>query len=65
MVLLDNIIQVLALPDLDTLVFISVVLFDGRGIGATFVDVDEAGFSAGGNGFVQKSSCCLFISLSC
>jgi hypothetical protein len=44
--LLDNIIQIFALTDFDPLVFISIVLLYGGCVGATFVDIDQAGFAA-------------------
>ena len=54
MILFDNIIQVLALADLNTLVFVAIVLLDSGSVGATFVDVDQAGFAVRTDGFVQK-----------
>jgi hypothetical protein len=59
--LLDNIIKVLTLSDFHTPIFISVVLFDGRGIGATFVDINQAGFAAGADSLGQKKTRCFLI----
>ena len=61
MILLNNTVQVFALPDFYTLIFIAIVLFDGGSVGAAFVDVDQAGFPVGTDCFVQKSPCGLLI----
>ena len=63
MVLLYYVVQVFALPDFDPLVFIAIVLLDGGSVGATFVDVDQAGFAVRTDGFVQKPSRCFLITL--
>ena len=54
MVLLDDVIQVLALANFNTPVFVCIILLDSSRIGATFVDIDQAGFPVGTNSFVQK-----------
>ena len=53
-ILLDNIIQVLALADFYTLVFIAIVLLDRGRVGATFVNIDQAGLAVGSDGFIQN-----------
>ncbi len=63
MVLLDNIIQVFTLANLDTFVFVTVVLFDGRRIGTTFININETRLSVGADGFGQKASRRLRVSL--
>jgi hypothetical protein len=37
---------IFALTDFDPLVFVSIVLLYGGCVGATFVDIDQAGFAA-------------------
>ena len=64
MILLDNIVQVFTLTDLYTFVFIEIVLFDGGRIGSAFVEINQAGFAAGPNRFVQESASSLRITLS-
>jgi hypothetical protein len=64
MVLLDNIIEVLTLSNFDTLVLIGVVLFDAGRIGSGFVNIDQAGFAVTAESLIQKSPCCLSITLS-
>jgi hypothetical protein len=61
MVLLDNVVQIFALANFDTLVFVSIVLLYGRRIGSAFVDVNQARFAIRANGFIQKTSGCLLI----
>jgi len=56
MILFDNIIQVLALANLDTFVFVTVVLFDRCSVGTTFINIDETRFSVSTDGFGQKAS---------
>jgi len=51
-ILLHNVVQVFTLANLNPLVFVSVVLFDSRSIGTTFVYIDQAGFAVGSNRFV-------------
>jgi len=60
-ILFDNVIQILALADLDAFILVGVVLFDGRRIGPAFIDIDQAGFAAGTNSFVQKAASSLLI----
>ena len=55
MILFDNIVQVLALTNLNALVFISVVLFDSGSNGAALVDIYQAGFTVGADRLVEKS----------
>ena len=45
MILFNDVVEVLALPDLDTLVVIIIVAFDRSCIRTTFVDIDEPRFS--------------------
>ena len=40
MILLDNIIEVFALADFYTLVYIAIVLLENGRIGTTFIDID-------------------------
>jgi hypothetical protein len=63
MILFDNIVQVLALANLDALVLVSVVLLDGRRIGSAFVDIYQARFAVGADRFVEKTPGRLFITL--
>lgn len=63
MVLLNNVVEVLTLPYFDALVLILIVLFNGRSIGATFIDVDQARFPIGPYSLSQKSLGGFFISL--
>ena len=55
MILLNNIVQVFALPDFYTFVFICIVLLNSGRVGTTFVYVDQAGFTVGTDSFVQKA----------
>ena len=64
LILLDNIVQVFTLADLYPFFFIEIVLFDGGRIGSAFVDIYQAKFTAGPNGFVQESASSLRIALS-
>ena len=63
MILFHNVVEIFALADFDTLVYVGIVLFDGGRIGATFININQAGFAAGINSFIQKSSCCSLIPL--
>ncbi len=63
MILLDNVIQLFALPDCYSFVFIFIVLFDGCGVGAALVDIDQAGHATRTNRFVEKTPGCLRITL--
>ena len=54
--LFHDVIQIFALANLDAFVLVSVVLLDGRRIGAALVDIDQARFAIGADGFVQKSA---------
>ena len=54
-ILLHHVIQILALANLDTFIFISVELFDACCIGSTFVDINQAGFAVRSDRFIQKS----------
>ena len=51
MILLDNIVQILALSNLDPLVIVFIILFDSSRISATLVDVDQTWFSISTNRF--------------
>ena len=53
--LLYNVIQIFALPDFHSLVFIYIVLLDSGSVGAAFVDIDQAGFAIGTDSVVQKT----------
>ncbi len=55
MVLLNNVVEVFALPNLDASIFINIVLFYASDIGAAFVDIDQTGLAIGADRFVQKS----------
>ena len=62
-ILFNNIIQVFALADFHSFTFIVIVLLDSCSIGAAFVDIDQAGLAAESDSLVQKSPCCLRITL--
>lgn len=42
MVLLDNVVEVFASADLDSLRLINIILLDGGHVGTTFVDINQA-----------------------
>ena len=63
MILLDNIVEIFTLANFDALVFVGIVLLDTGCIGAAFVNIDQAGFAVGADGFVQKPSYCFLITL--
>jgi len=63
MVLLDHIIQILALPCFDPLASIIIILFYGCSIGATFIDIDQAWLTVVAYSFGEKPQCRLFVSL--
>ena len=65
MVLLNDVVQIFTLANFDTFVFVAVVLFDASCIGSAFIDVDQAGFTVGTDGFVQKTQRCLLVTLVC
>ena len=50
-ILFDDVIEVLALANLDALIVVIIVLMDCGHIRATFVDIDESGFTISVNGF--------------
>ena len=52
MILLDNVVQVLALANLDALVFIGIILLDSGRIGAALIDIDQTWLAVKSNGFV-------------
>ena len=55
MVLLNNVIQTVALANFHTPIFVNIVLFDDGCVGAAFVDIDQTGFAVGADSLVQKS----------
>ena len=65
MILLNDIVQIFALPDFYALVFIYIVLLDRGFVGAAFVDIDQTGLSVGTDGLFQKTQGCLLITLVC
>jgi hypothetical protein len=62
-ILLDNVIQIFALADFNSPVFVGIVLFDSGRIGTAFINVDQAGLSVRPDRFVEKPACGLFITL--
>ncbi len=64
MILFNDVVEIFALPDLDTLVVVIIVAFDRGRIGTTFVDIDEPRFTIPLNRFGQKSQCGLLIAQS-
>ena len=63
MFLLHNVIEVFALPDLDTLIVVIIVGFDRRRVRTALIDIDDARFSIPFNRFGQKSQSRLLITL--
>ena len=63
MILLDYVVEVFALANFNASIFVRIILLDSGSIGATFVDIDQAGFPARTNGFVQKFPRCFLITL--
>ena len=63
-ILFNDVVEVLALPDSDTLVVVITVVFDRGRIRTTFVDIDEPGFAIPRYRFGQKSQSRLLIALS-
>ena len=55
MVLLDDVVQVLALTDLDTCLILSIQLFQARVIGSTLINIDQTRFAVFIDGFLQKA----------
>ena len=51
MILFDNVIEVLALSNLDAFVIVPIVLFDSSRVSATLIDVDQTGLSISTNRF--------------
>ena len=45
MILFNNVVEVLALPDLDTLVVVIIVAFDRSCIRTAFVNIDQPRFA--------------------
>ena len=65
MILLDNVIQIFTLTNLDAFSFVFVVLLDRCGIGAAFINVDQARFSISANGSIEKAQRGLLVSPGC
>ena len=51
MILLDNIVQILALSNLDPFVIVLIILFDSSRVSATLIDVDQTWLSISINRF--------------
>ena len=45
MILFNDVVEILALADLDTLVVVNIVVSDRRCVRAAFIDIDQTGFS--------------------
>ncbi len=45
MILLDNIIQILALSNLDPFIIVLIILLDSSGVSTTLIDVDQTWLS--------------------
>ena len=51
MILFDDVVEILALADFDTLVVVVIVALDHRRVRTAFIDVDQTRFSVSADGF--------------
>jgi hypothetical protein len=61
MILLDNIIEVLALSNLNPFIIVLIILFDSRRVSATVIGVNQTWFFISTNRFRERTQSRFFI----